>query len=63
MYNKGFDNYISGNWKLAKEFFEKVEAAKGSIDPPTNNLLHFMEEHHFHAPQDWKGARSFAGGH
>jgi hypothetical protein len=50
VYNKGFDYYISGNWKLAKEFFEKVEAAKGSPDIPTNNLLHFMEEHHFYAP-------------
>jgi hypothetical protein len=57
VFNAGFEEYIKGNWKVAKEHFLSVEEHKGMIDYPTRNLLVILEEHHFVAPKDWEGYR------
>ena len=57
MFNQGFNEYIAGDWKKAKEWLDKVEVVKGSIDYPSKNILSIMEETHFVAPKDWEGYR------
>lgn len=45
-YNSAFEQYVKGNWAVAKEGFEKVlTIIKG--DKPTQNLLDFMAETNF----------------
>jgi class 3 adenylate cyclase len=61
-YNKGFDNFMNGDWNVAKKYFEAAEEVLGDKDGPTENLMHIMKEHNFVKPHDWKGNRS-EGGH
>ena len=57
VFSNGFDEYIKGNWKLARDIFETVEEHKKMIDYPTRNLLIILEEANFKAPADWAGYR------
>ena len=59
MYNKGFDAYVKGNWKEAKDFLERVTKLREVGDNPSNALLDFMKSRKFQAPADWKGCHGF----
>ena len=61
-YNIGFENFMTGDWLLAKKYFETAEEILGDKDGPTENLMHIMKEYNFVRPHDWKGNRS-EGGH
>jgi hypothetical protein len=53
----GYNDYIAGNWEIARDKFSIVESIKGQQDYPTRQILGVMEESHFKAPQDWEGYR------
>jgi len=53
----GFNFYICGNWIKATEFFKKCLYLYQN-DGPTKNLLKFIKENDFKAPNDWKGYRN-----
>jgi class 3 adenylate cyclase len=61
-YNQGFENFMTGDWNVAKRYFEAAEEILGDKDGPTENLMHIMKEYNFVKPHDWKGNRS-EGGH
>ena len=54
-YNQGVEYYIEGNWELARQKLLKAEQIFGDKDVPIQNLLNFMGEHHFNAPEGWRG--------
>ena len=58
MFEDAFDEYIEGDWVKARDKLLQVEAVKGSIDYPTRNLIAFMGENNYRAPDDWEGCRA-----
>ena len=52
IYNDGFDNYLNGNWEIAKQNFENVLNIRPD-DKVTKNLMSFMEENDYTPPVDW----------
>jgi hypothetical protein len=57
VFREGFDEYIKGNWKKAKESFEHALQVRGAIDYPSKNLLAILAETNYVAPKDWEGYR------
>ena len=56
-WEKGFSNYVSGNWKAAEYHMNEAAAIVGG-DGPANTLIEFMRQNRFSPPQNWKGFRS-----
>ena len=42
-------------WELARQKLLKAEQIFGDKDVPIQNLLNYMGEHHFKAPESWRG--------
>jgi len=55
-FNSGFESYINGEWPTAKK---KLIRCLEIIphDGPTQNLISYLEEHDFIAPEEWQGYR------
>lgn len=54
----GFEYYISGDWKSAKQVFsETLDIVENFHDGPSETLLAFMGTFDFKAPPYWKGIR------
>jgi hypothetical protein len=58
-FEKAVDFYLAGDWQKAKTLFEHVLNDLKQDDGPTKTLYHFIKQHDFQAPQDWKGYRAF----
>jgi hypothetical protein len=55
-FDQGFANYIAGEWKEAKGYFDKcLEMRPG--DGPSLVLLHVMGNDEFEKPESWQGYR------
>lgn len=57
----GFDDYINGDWESAKFHFEKAKESLNSEsknEPSFENLLKFMGQNNFKAPETWEGYRT-----
>ena len=55
-FDKGFEMYISGDWKSSKKFF--LEALEIREDNPIDTLMNFMEKNNFVAEENWNGFRA-----
>jgi len=57
-FEKGYVNYESGEWDVAKEVFEEtVGMVQGVQDGPSKALLEYMGTFDFQAPANWPGYR------
>ena len=56
-FKEGFENYISGKWKIAAEKFEECKKLHEN-DGPTNTLYNYINEFEFTAPETWAGFRA-----
>ena len=56
-FKKGLLNYLSGEWKTAKESFERIGLEIGIQDHPSFFILKYMQMHAFIAPENWDGYR------
>ena len=57
----GFDDYIKGDWESDKFHFEKAKLSLNSEsknEPSLENLLKFMGQSNFKAPDTWEGYRT-----
>ena len=52
----GFEDYIAGKWKEAKQKFKECLEIRKS-DGPTLTLMNYIESLGFEAPESWKGYR------
>ncbi len=52
-----FENYISGNWEKAKDYFLKCKDIYEN-DGPVKTLYEYMETYRFISPDYWKGFRN-----
>jgi hypothetical protein len=52
-YNLGFENYINGDWKEAKKYFDNAENILGCKDGPIQNLKKKMEIHDYEIPDNY----------
>jgi len=59
MFHMGFQNYINGEWQVARRLLTNArEMLNGMDDGPSKALLQFMEHpHDFQAPPSWVGIR------
>jgi len=59
-FERGFLNYIAGEWSVAAPLFEKTRTMLRSgngDDGPSRAILEYMESHNFEAPLHWPGWR------
>ena len=63
-WRNGFDCYIDGDWKSARDyflitrdFFREQYGINNYQDGPSVNLLNYMNTTGFRCPSDWKGVR------
>ena len=56
----GFDNYIHGEWDVARLKFEEAMRSLRQRDGPSENLLDFMSRTNYKPPSDWKGVRKMS---
>lgn len=54
LYNQGFEAYIKGNWKEAKNYFEECNNELDTPDRPATRILSIMSKHMFVMPEGWK---------
>lgn len=54
LYNQGFESYIKGNWKEAKNYFEECNNELDTPDRPATRILSIMSKHMFVMPEGWK---------
>lgn len=54
--NTAVEAYERGEWKMAKNYFEKILAVNPT-DGPTNNIYSFMKGYSFIPPRTWNGVR------
>jgi len=57
VFDQGLREYLAGDWKSAKEYFEAFVGLKGREDSPTNVLMDFMKKNYWKCPEDWPGYR------
>eukprot|EP00929_Paragymnodinium_shiwhaense_P045547 TRINITY_DN2325_c0_g5_i1.p1 TRINITY_DN2325_c0_g5~~TRINITY_DN2325_c0_g5_i1.p1 ORF type:complete len:972 (+),score=319.49 TRINITY_DN2325_c0_g5_i1:142-3057(+) len=58
LFNSGFQNYIQGEWQVARRMLSVSQEMLGVEDGPSSALLRFMEApHQFEAPRTWSGVR------
>eukprot|EP00413_Alexandrium_margalefii_P033418 CAMPEP_0204578058 /NCGR_PEP_ID=MMETSP0661-20131031/42700_1 /ASSEMBLY_ACC=CAM_ASM_000606 /TAXON_ID=109239 /ORGANISM="Alexandrium margalefi, Strain AMGDE01CS-322" /LENGTH=1116 /DNA_ID=CAMNT_0051586951 /DNA_START=40 /DNA_END=3389 /DNA_ORIENTATION=+ len=58
VFKMGYKNYLEGQWMCAKTFLLRTYSDWGFEDGPSEALLHFIEDYHFVAPEDWPGYHS-----
>eukprot|EP00747_Dinoflagellata_sp_TGD_P056142 gnl/TRDRNA2_/TRDRNA2_149934_c1_seq1.p1 gnl/TRDRNA2_/TRDRNA2_149934_c1~~gnl/TRDRNA2_/TRDRNA2_149934_c1_seq1.p1 ORF type:complete len:497 (+),score=86.92 gnl/TRDRNA2_/TRDRNA2_149934_c1_seq1:2-1492(+) len=59
-FKMGYQNYIAGEWPVAKRMFERTRYMLGFRDGPSAALLNFMEWHMYVAPDGWQGIRELS---
>lgn len=52
-----YHNYVAGEWKIAQQFLTETQRSVGDDDGPSAQLLEFMGESNFIAPEHWPGYR------
>lgn len=57
VFQMGYDNYIEGEWAVARGMFERTKEMLSTPDGPSMALLAFMQETNDVAPSQWKGFR------
>merc|ERR1712113_1205112 len=56
MFKMGYQNYLWGEWQVARRFLAHTSVMLGPIDGPSWALIRFMEDpHQFEAPPNWQG--------
>merc|ERR1712061_721714 len=56
VFKMGFQNYVQGEWSVARRFLFRTRDRLGFHDGPSDALLVFMESHAGHrAPAGWHG--------
>lgn len=51
IFNKGFKEYLDGDWKKAKKLFEDAKTLRN--DGPCNRILNYMKNSNFVKPGGW----------
>jgi len=60
MFHMGFQNYINGEWQVAKRLLSNAsQMLRDGDDGPCQALLTFMKKCDFQAPEHWQGIREF----
>eukprot|EP00928_Gymnodinium_smaydae_P070852 TRINITY_DN54602_c0_g1_i1.p1 TRINITY_DN54602_c0_g1~~TRINITY_DN54602_c0_g1_i1.p1 ORF type:complete len:960 (-),score=231.81 TRINITY_DN54602_c0_g1_i1:117-2912(-) len=60
-FNMGFQNYLLGEWRVARRMLSSSRAILGVEDGPSSAILQYMEEPHaFEVPKDWQGVREIS---
>lgn len=58
LFNMGYENYVEGEWEVAKHHFNRAQDALGARDGPSAALLRYMQlPYKFEAPRTWRGVR------
>lgn len=58
VFNMGYQNYLEGEWQVAKKYLRRTEIMLSYKDGPSGALLRFMEtNYNFEAPDNWNGFR------
>eukprot|EP00929_Paragymnodinium_shiwhaense_P064891 TRINITY_DN32587_c0_g1_i1.p1 TRINITY_DN32587_c0_g1~~TRINITY_DN32587_c0_g1_i1.p1 ORF type:complete len:936 (+),score=275.60 TRINITY_DN32587_c0_g1_i1:236-3043(+) len=57
LFNMGFQNYIQGEWQVARRMLSCTSPVLGMQDGPSTFLLEHMEQFGFEAPKNWRGVR------
>ena len=60
-FNKGLLNYLSGEWAIAKESFDRIKVETGVDDQVSTFILSYMQKHQYESPKNWDGFRPVAG--
>lgn len=56
-FEKGFLNYIAGEWDVASTVLSETRTMLRQVDGPSDVLLNFMKSHSNSAPPSWPGWR------
>lgn len=60
LFNMGYQNYVEGEWIVARRLLSHTQNALGIKDGPSMALLRFMEiPYQFEAPLGWAGVHEF----
>merc|ERR1712217_807354 len=63
IFRMGYQNYICGEWQVARRFLSHTSVMLGPIDGPSWALIKFMEEpYQFEAPLGWVGIHDLSCG-
>merc|ERR1712217_749392 len=56
IFKMGYQNYLWGEWQVARRFLSHTSVMLGPIDGPSWALIRFMEDpQQFEAPPNWQG--------
>lgn len=61
LFHMGFQNYIQGEWAVAKRVLLDTSRMLRTDDGPSVALLQFMKIYNFKAPSNWAGVRDLPG--
>jgi len=60
-FRMGYQNYVEGEWQVARRFLEETCTMQEAVDGPSWALIRFMERpHFFEAPPDWRGVHDLS---
>jgi class 3 adenylate cyclase len=61
VFNMGYQNYVEGEWQVARRMLTHTHKMLGFRDGPSGALLSFMEApYEFQAPSSWRGVRTLS---
>ncbi|CAE8647900.1 unnamed protein product, partial [Polarella glacialis] len=61
MFNAGYQNYLQGEWQVARRVLAETKLLLGVEDGPSAAILQFMETpYSFEPPKDWSGVREIS---
>jgi class 3 adenylate cyclase len=58
IFKMGYQNYVEGEWHIAKRIFANTYQMLGFPDGPSAALLRYMRAHDFIPPDSWQGVHS-----
>merc|ERR1719291_506721 len=63
IFKMGYQNYLWGEWQVARRFLSHTSVMLGPIDGPSWALIRFMEDpYQFEAPPGWIGIHDLSPG-
>merc|ERR1712187_796842 len=63
IFKMGYQNYLWGEWQVARRFLSHTSVMLGPIDGPSWALIKFMEDQYqFAAPPGWVGIHDLTRG-
>lgn len=60
LFNMGFENYLQGEWSMARRLLSRTRMMLGFVDGPSVALLKYMEAENYKAPRTWEGYRDLS---